>query len=208
MSLTTVPEVREYLDICDDTYDSQLTSMVEYVDGLIKGCVGWNIEQEVIVDEAHWSDGCLDTFYLHFCPIDLGQTFEVYFDGTLMDASRYEVNDVKGIVQFDCPIGNGFTKLKFNYTGGYLNVPADLSFAAMSMVIDLWESSGGGSTKGLASTSSTATVGTVSSESLGDYSVSYVTDSTTNTSTGTGIDTSALVGKHSDVFNKYRRTRI
>lgn len=143
MELTTLKNLKEYLGITSNDEDGLLTHLIQYVSGLMRVYVGWDITKAVIENDVR--DSYSSITRLQGFPILTGDELDVddeeflyeYNAGTLatpnwqtMLASNYFLNKEEGVVETLTKL-DGFKDIRFTYTCGYDEVPKEVEAAAL-----------------------------------------------------------------------------
>jgi hypothetical protein len=161
--LNTLSEVKLYLGVAGSGDDVRIEQSMDYAQSVIESYVGYALEETTYTDEKYSTDGDSEIIVLSVPNVSSGDTFEAKWDGELIDNTDngdYNVDWKSGVVHFNYVPSRQFKLLSFTYTAGYTTVPNDLKMIFNNIVRDIWKGS--------------ETQGTVSSERLGDYSVSYI----------------------------------
>lgn len=184
-NLVTVAQIKDYLGITGSTYDTLLGDLGDraeaYINDLCNRPDGFGQDQW----EEYLSGTGTSSVFVSNTPIDTNQSFEVFVDGTAVDADSYTVNPNTGEIRLKSsapslsqyanwgysgqfgtipPTDRGFLpafpegllNVSVIYTGGYQTVPANLQQAVILASKVLWDSRKRDSG--------------VASETLGDYS--------------------------------------
>ncbi|MEO0166754.1 MAG: head-tail connector protein [candidate division WOR-3 bacterium] len=149
-ALTTVANLKRYLDIEDNSHDSLLEELINRATLVIESLcnrkfknLNSNGELQTVTE---YHDGGTSSIRLKYYPVS--EIVAVYEDpgrefgaDTLLDSSEYTVDEESGILKFDA--GNfirGNKTIKVVYKGGYTTSPYDLEQVCIELAGILFKS--------------------------------------------------------------------
>lgn len=181
--IATIEEVKTRLSITGSGDDAVLTQVVEEIDQAIKTYLDRNIESLAYDEYVDTSEGLnREKYFTKDFPIDDGSV-TITDNGTeWVEGTNYDVDYINGIIFFHTLPSIGFKELRVQYTAGYSAeaMPKDLKMAVINASCTLYNNRKQTGIK---------------SESLGDYSVTYLDSNSTD----------GLLGDISNILDKYRR---
>jgi len=159
MSLTTLFQVKDWLDITSSDYDSMLESLIDVSTEIIESYC----KRSFASTQTHiqwWSiwDTITDTVRCEYVPIV--NFLSLSDDDDVIDPDDYFVDSESGLVRlYDSYFTKGVATVCASYVHGYSSVPADIELAARMLTSHLFTSR------------KTQRLGNVESAKLGDFSV-------------------------------------
>jgi len=188
--LTTLANVKLLLNITDGSQDALLTYLINAVSAWIETYCGRTfLKPANEITELYDGTGKKMIIVKNY-PVDSLSKIEERTDAVTfveIAVTKYYTDKEAGIVETDFFTTIGNNNYQITYKGGYATVPVDLDMACAQMVANEFyqrQTGGGG--------------GEVSSESLGEYSVSYNYKSA-ETETDKFID---------NTLSRYKRYRV
>lgn len=205
MTLTTVSATKDYLGITDSTSDSVLSSLLDYADKIIKNYLNRSIEYSTQVVRLR-PDGDECTFFLDY-PMVTASGVTVTHSSTSLgsvttysEGTDYALDSDLGIIEFNQELDASlYDYYNVSYTSGYGTVPKDLEFACIRIVSGMFKSGGGGNSEGIGSGKE------VTSERLGDYSVTYEDKFNMGTATNS---INQFMENEKAILNMYKNTHV
>ena len=142
MALTTLAEVKRYLDVSVSTWDVVLAALQAAAEARVVSYVGKEIEEQTFT-EYHDGRG-LSRLVLKNRPVgsitsihdDLDRDYET---ADLVDSDDYTFYPDAGIVELDAgSFQDGIRNVKVVYVAGYSTVPADVEIAVWKLTAAYW----------------------------------------------------------------------
>lgn len=135
--LTTLANVKSYLNITDTNSDTIITALIPRITDLIQSFCN-RIFGAADYVEFHNGDSQKELFLKNY-PVnsvasiydDPDRTFDSL---SLIAATDYAVESLTGIVYLDIQLSEGRQSVKVAYNGGYATIPSDLEHAAILMI--------------------------------------------------------------------------
>ena len=192
-ALTTLEAVKAVLKITSDEFDDVLTFLINANTDNIERIANRRfiapfvsssdeIEPENVIEE-YSGDGSQDILLNNYPVLDIDKV-EIRTlggDHIEIDAAKFQRDDAVGQIHFDKKTVVGFKNYRITYRAGYEEAPSDLQEACINLVlIDFNDRKARG----------------ITSETLGQYSVRYNSDSNTQKSVPDEV---------MEVINRYRR---
>jgi len=152
MSIASLSEAKEYLNITDSSHDTELAQFIDAADPVIENIVGPVTSAQF--DEFY--DGGLSSIVLQHWPVISVETLTEYA-GTVptvltvaatpdvVTASSYTIDKAAGII-YRVGIGvpnwfaSGAGNVRVQYTAGRSSVPANIKLAALELIRHLYQS--------------------------------------------------------------------
>ena len=140
-ALTTLALVKQHKGITGTHNDATINMLIGWVSKWMQN-IGMrrNILAQVITEEVHDATGRFDYLLLNECPIIQPPAVVLRYNGTVVDASTYEVDEENGeLIQVSDGVGSpwaaGRRAYQADYWSGYPQTPEDLAEVATLMVV-------------------------------------------------------------------------
>lgn len=139
-ALTTLQRCKDFRGITGSTNDSMLNTLIQGVSTRMQSHMRRSIVSQTIVAEKHDARGDRDEITLEEFPVIAPPAVVMRFNGTVIDATTYEVDKPKGqVIQVtngaSTSWAEGRRAYEVDYDAGYATVPEDLAQAATEQVI-------------------------------------------------------------------------
>jgi len=139
-ALTTLQRVKDFKGISGSAQDVLINQLIQGVSVAMQTFMRRNILTLAITAEKHDTTGLHDTMILEEYPVIQPPNVVVRYNGTVVDATTYAVDDNSGeVIQVKDGVGTAWTEgrraYEVDYWAGYSQVPEDLAAIATKQVV-------------------------------------------------------------------------
>ena len=141
MNLTSLSNVKDFLNITDANSDTILNGYLETISKYIEHFCN-RVFDSATYTEYHSGDRSYRVFVKNppiVCITSVhDDTGREYGITSLIDPTQYTFDSVAGIIKFDLQLSRWENNIKVVYVGGYSSLPVDLELAARLLVSAKW----------------------------------------------------------------------
>lgn len=159
-TFVTLAQVKRQLGITGAAQDALLDDLINYATDFVERYIGRRVVEETQVDETH--DGQLSRrIFTRNRPINSMDPVTVEVDGVAVTIDK--IDYVNGIIQLESCVQEDLANIEVTYTAGYNTTdPTTVPWDLQQAVIDI-----------VSNAKNSVKSSGISSETVGDYSVTY-----------------------------------